>query len=1071
MATDRRRSAKKSVGQNLNDLDRRVKKVERRNRSTIDRWSVTGDNLAPGSITIDKLDPALVALIRTIYSANDAAGDSLEEGNYSLYEEVESVYSFSTNSASGKNSIFYSPTEPAGDAFSIDDIWFDTAPDTDGDPKYEPHKWDGDSWEPAPLGDAAFRFLDVGKLATGVLDAAVQIRVGQFPTQPGLRRLEITGGSGVAFYETTLSANITSTALSMTVTDASVFSAVPPPYHLVLDGDDNTKIEIVRVTEVSGNTLTIVRGRTPRAHISGAKAQYKETTTAGFRVLQNDYSQSFWDGKTPAVQSALQGNLTELFSLNANDGSLFLGSGDETLKFNTVDSPNRLSISGQIRVGEGLESLLIGKDLVDGANNLKKDGIQLGTQNFWYRPNNAVASNSTYFQVSGGGTKAIRVEKDGDVFVEGTTNPTGGTIKGRLSVRLGEGNASDKFIIGQNVSTLSGLTGDEFDGIKLNTNNYWVLSNTGKRAYLRVGGSNNYVSYNPVTDKLKLSGQLVAGEGTANTVSVGADVGGAGIAGVKIDNSNYWYDADKVSASATVFKVSGANSTAITVNKAGDVTVEGITNPTGGTVKGRLSIRLAADNAAEKFLIGQNLPSLAGVSGDEFDGIKLDTHNYWVLSNTGKKSYLKVGTATKNLFFDGSTGLLKLTGGDITLTGGGTFKTADADTRVEMTSDGIFGYKAGTANPIFYIRASDGTASFEGETNPTSGTVKGKLTIQGTTYAFGKDVMSTRDGLYLNANNHWVLSQTGGSSTFRVGGSSKYLEYNSASETFTINADTISLGGVSIQNSLNGKANNSGSTILSLLNTGMGTGVVLTSDGKIYSAGKTSYNSSTAGWYLGRDITVVGGVSALRYTFGIGNATNYLRWDGDSVNVKGSIEATSGEIGGWDIDSTTIYSQSSSAGLPYVRLTSGTDPKIEFGDEDSITTFKQNSINMKTYWSPSADSGPFQVRQSVFGTATTTDLALYSIVNTTTRIGGIRLIDTVNAPNYPTLTDASSAFSMQVDGNVTINGNLTVTGTGGGSSGGYRNATDGTTTNKITYGGSPPGTGTGRSAGDIHIEF
>ena len=180
MASDRRRSAKKSVGQNLNDLDRRVKRVERRNRSTIDRYSVTGDNLAPGSITIDKLDPSLVALIRTIYSANDAAGDSLEEGNYSLYEEIESVYSFSTNSASGKNSIFYSPTEPAGDAFSIDDIWFDTAPDTDGDPKYEPHKWDGDSWEPAPLGDAAFRFLDVGKLATGVLDAAVQIRVGQF---------------------------------------------------------------------------------------------------------------------------------------------------------------------------------------------------------------------------------------------------------------------------------------------------------------------------------------------------------------------------------------------------------------------------------------------------------------------------------------------------------------------------------------------------------------------------------------------------------------------------------------------------------------------------------------------------------------------------------------------------------------------------------------------------------------------------------------------------------------------------------------------------------------------------
>lgn len=848
MATSRRRTAKKDVGQNLGELESRVKKVERRPRASIGSFSITSDLIAPGSITIDKLDPALLALLQDIADNAGSAGDSSEyivsggeDGDGLVTGVVDSVISqfdFSTTSASGKNSIYWQDTAPTGGEYVEGDIWYDTSlSPVDNLPQYTPHQYKDGAWVAAEFGDGAFRFIDAAKISTGILDAGVAIRVGTYPLTNAL-----VGKSRVEI--------------------AATF-----PTREAASGEDPATIP----------------------------------TFSGIRVLT----------KTEVGQTETGGFYPSLL-INADSGNFRVGSATRYLSYTA--STDKVILSGTILTGADengnatSESLLIGTDVSTPLGETDgKDGIRLGPYNYWYRPNSVTGSTSLIFKVGSSGNEGLTVTKGGAVNFEGTANPTGGVIKGKLSIRAVAG-AVDRIEIGQN-----------------------VLSNR--------------------------------------------------------------------------------------------------------------------------------------------DGFRIDNNNHWTVSNTGGSTAFSVGSSTKQLTYDTVSGLLKLTGGDITLTGGGTFKTADANTRVEMTSDGIFGYKAGTANPIFYIRASDGTASFEGETNPTSGTVKGKLTIQGTTYAFGKDVMSTRDGLYLNANNHWVLSQTGGSSTFRVGGSSKYLEYNSASETFTINADTISLGGVSIQSSLNGKADNSGSTILSLLNTGMGTGVVLTSDGKIYSAGKTSYNSSTAGWYLGRDITVVGGVSALRYTFGIGNATNYLRWDGDSVNVRGSIEATSGEIGGWDIDSTTIYSQSSSAGLPYVRLTSGTDPKIEFGDEDSITTFKQNSINMKTSWSPSANSGPFQVRQSVSGTATTTDLALYSIVNTTTRIGGIRLIDTVNAPNYPTLTGASSAFSMQVDGNVTINGNLTVTGTGGGSSGGYRNATDGTTTNKITYGGSPPGTGTGRSAGDIHIEF
>lgn len=819
MATSRRRTAKKDVGMNLGELESRVKKVERRPRAPIGSYSITSDLIAPGSITIDKLDPALLALLQDIADNAGSAGDSSEylvsggedgEGLVTgVVDSVISQYDFSTTSASGKNSIYWQSTEPTGGDYVDGDIWYDTSlSPVDNLPQYTPHRYDEATadWVPAEFGDGAFRFIDAGKISTGILDAGIAIRVGTYPLDSaavGKSRVEI----------------------------ASTF-----PTRLPAVGEDPATIP----------------------------------TFSGIRVLR----------KTAAGQTETGGFYPSLL-INADSGDFRVGSSTKYLSYSA--SADKVTLSGTILTGADVdgnatsESLLVGSDVSDG-----KDGIRLGPYNYWYRPNSVATSSDLIFKVGSSGAEGLTVTKSGAVNFEGTANPTGGTIKGRLSVRLGEGNASDKFIIGQNV------------------------------------------------------------------------------------------------------------------------------------------------------------PSLSGLTGDEFDGIKLDTNNYWVLSNTAKKAYLRVGTSTKNLSFDGATGLLKLTGGDITLTGGGTFKTADSNTRVEMTSDGIFGYKTGTTDPIFYIRASDGKASFEGETNPTGGTVKGKLTIQGTTYAFGKDVMSTRDGIYLNANNHWTLSQTGGSSIFRVGSTAKFLEYNSALDTFTINADTISLGGVSIQTSLSGKADNSGSTILSLLNTGMGTGVVLTSDGKIYSAGKTSYNSSTAGWYLGRDITVVGGVSALRYTFGIGNATNYLRWDGDSVNVKGSIEATSGIIGGstygWNIGSGYLYG----SGISLATGLDGGNGGIYFSDGGA--DILAPGMFYDSFNSAIAIQGSFQDAKK-----------------------NIRLVAGTGG-------GGGTRGTITLIGNVSITGNLSVSGTGGGgSSGGYSNATDGTTTNKITYGGTAPTSG--RTAGDIHIEF
>lgn len=58
----------------------------------------------------------------------------------------------------------------------------------------------------------------------------------------------------------------------------------------------------------------------------------------------------------------------------------------------------------------------------------------------------------------------------------------------------------------------------------------------------------------------------------------------------------------------------------------------------------------------------------------------------------------------------------------------------------------------------------------------------------------------------------------------------------------------------------------------------------LTTNGRLYTAGKTSFSSNIAGVYLGWDATEAA------YVFNIGNADNYVKWDGSGLTVVGYID-------------------------------------------------------------------------------------------------------------------------------------------------------------------------------------
>lgn len=61
---------------------------------------------------------------------------------------------------------------------------------------------------------------------------------------------------------------------------------------------------------------------------------------------------------------------------------------------------------------------------------------------------------------------------------------------------------------------------------------------------------------------------------------------------------------------------------------------------------------------------------------------------------------------------------------------------------------------------------------------------------------------------------------------------------------------------------------------------------------------KSSYSDNTSGLWTGFD----GNLMRLN----LGDGTNFLKWDGSSLSIAGSITATSGTIGGWTIGSTSL---------------------------------------------------------------------------------------------------------------------------------------------------------------------
>jgi hypothetical protein len=162
-----RRRRRKSIGKVIVDVERRVRRVEKRpgakrlktnvvtteklgyravTTKVIQEDAVTANEAAFGVTVVSATDPDIVKEGTTVVDPTTGAQKVYSE---SLVDYIPVTDPTAQATADSKNASYYQNDAPAGTAHEIGDLWIDT---NDNDKLYS---WDGDSWELAQDSAAA----------------------------------------------------------------------------------------------------------------------------------------------------------------------------------------------------------------------------------------------------------------------------------------------------------------------------------------------------------------------------------------------------------------------------------------------------------------------------------------------------------------------------------------------------------------------------------------------------------------------------------------------------------------------------------------------------------------------------------------------------------------------------------------------------------------------------------------------------------------------------------------------------------------------------------------------------
>lgn len=193
-------------------------------------------------------------------------------------------------------------------------------------------------------------------------------------------------------------------------------------------------------------------------------------------------------------------------------------------------------------------------------------------------------------------------------------------------------------------------------------------------------------------------------------------------------------------------------------------------------------------------------------------------------------------------------------------------------------------------------------------------------------------------------------------------------------------------------------ANNSNNVQVSASDMGGGVSTATTTQqagGAATQQGKSTFDNTVPGYILGFDPK--DGYAK----FYIGNATNYLNWTGTALNIKGTITATSGTIGGWQINTTTLSANSGAVILDSAG-------QITLGTSNSVVVLSSTDPTYRL-WAGNATGlvAPFSVSAVGAITATAGIIGGFTITTTTLYGGTVKTSATVGLGSNGVIMDSA----------------------------------------------------------------
>ena len=319
--------------------------------------------------------------------------------------------------------------------------------------------------------------------------------------------------------KTTLSSGITSSATSIAVADASVFPSISgSEYFYVTFEDLSGNVEIVKVTGVSSNTLTVVRGQegtTARSYSSGDKAENRLTagglndvatqadtdTTysagSGITLSGTTFSNSAPDqtvSLTGSGATSVSGTYPN-FTVSSTDTNTTYSVGDGGLTQNNFTTTLKNKLDGIEASADVTDTANVVSALTAGSNvTIASDGTISSTDtNTTYSAGSGISLSGTTFSNSAP-DQTVTLAGAGATSISGTyPNFTVSSTDTNTTYSVGDG--------GLTQNNFTDADHAKLNGIEANANNYTLPSNVGTQSVVTTaptsatGFANGHVWY------------------------------------------------------------------------------------------------------------------------------------------------------------------------------------------------------------------------------------------------------------------------------------------------------------------------------------------------------------------------------------------------------------------------------------------------------------------------------------------------------------------------------------------------------------------------------------------------